>query len=412
LLAQPEPARSAPGPWAPDGSGFWLATDLGRDVSGLAFLDINRDRLEWVRTPDWDVEDIAADPAGTVLVWIENEDGWGRLRGRDLRTDTPLPAVDLPPGCGTWAGTALTVSPDGQLAALLWLQPDRAQELYVVELSTGRSRRLTGNMLGGLAPDQLTRPALVRYDSVDDLRVPAWVYRPDRPGRRPVVLSIHGGPEMQERPEYRPLYQYLCSRGIGVLAPNIRGSRGYGKAYQRLIHRDWGGGDLADLRHAVKWLRGQDWVDPERIGVFGSSYGGFATLSCLTRLPDHWAAGVDIFGPSDLVSFTGSVQPAWRRLVAAWIGDPEADAEILRARSPISYVDDLAAPLLVIQGANDPRVVRGESDQMVQRLREVGRDVEYVVFPDEGHGFTRHANELRAARLTADWFTRHLLDDG
>jgi dipeptidyl aminopeptidase/acylaminoacyl peptidase len=193
-------------------------------------------------------------------------------------------------------GEVSHVSGDGRYAALLWSQPERADELYVVELATGQSRRLTDNMLGGLAPDQLATPALIRYDSADDLRVPAWVYRPDGPnrpdlpGRLPVVLSIHGGPEGQERPEYNPLYQYLCSRGIAVLAPNIRGSTGYGKSYQRMIHRDWGGGDLADLRHAVEWLRAQDWVDADRIGVYGGSYGGFATLSCVTRLPEYWAA--------------------------------------------------------------------------------------------------------------------------
>src|SRR5690606_946879 len=182
-------------------------------------------------------------------------------------------------------------------------QPQRSPEVYVVELATGQARRLTDNMLGGLSPEDLVAPELIRYPSTDDLRVPAWIYRPRVAGRLPVVLSIHGGPEAQERPKYTPLYQYLCSRGIAVMAPNIRGSTGYGKRYQRLIHRDWGGGDLRDLDHAVRWLRAQDWVDPDRIGVFGGSYGGFATLSCVTRLPDYWAAAVDIVGASNLVTF-------------------------------------------------------------------------------------------------------------
>jgi dipeptidyl aminopeptidase/acylaminoacyl peptidase len=411
LTTQAEPARFVPGPWAADGSGFWVASDLGRDFSGLAFFDLTSNRLEWAETPDWDVEDVAGDRAGTVLVWMVNEDGWGRLHGRDLRTGEPLPATDLPPGAGTHRGTSLTVSPDGRYAALLWSRPQRAHELYVVELATGRCRRLTDNMLGGLADDELAAPALIRYGSTGELQVPGWVYRPaDRPGRLPVVLSIHGGPEAQERPEYRPLYQYLCSRGIAVLATNIRGSRGYGRAYQRRIHRDWGGGDLEDLRHAAEWLRAQDWVDPDRIGVYGGSYGGFATLSCVTRLPDYWAAAVDIVGPSNLVTFAKAVPPTWRRLMAGWVGDPETEVDFLLERSPITYVEQVRTPLLVIQGAHDPRVVKAESDQMVGRLRELGREVEYVVFEDEGHGFTRRANELRAARLAADWFTTHLAD--
>ena len=194
-----------------------------------------------------------------------------------------------------------------------------------------------------------------------------------------------------------------------MLATNIRGSTGYGKTFQTLIHRDWGGGDLRDWEHAAKWLQAQDWVDPDRIGVYGGSYGGFATLTCVTRLPDYWAAAVDIVGPSNLVTFSKAVPPTWRRFMDKWVGNPETEVDFLMERSPITYVDDVRAPLLVIQGANDPRVVKGESDQMVERLRELGRDVEYDVFDDEGHGFTKRENQLRASRLAADWLERHLL---
>lgn len=194
-----------------------------------------------------------------------------------------------------------------------------------------------------------------------------------------------------------------------MLAPNIRGSIGYGRTYQQLIFRDWGGGDLADLRCAVEWLRAQDWVDPDRIGVYGGSYGGFAALSCLTRLPEYWAAGVAVASAANLVSWTRSVPPTWHRLMARWVGDPETEEDFLLAHSPITYVDQLTAPLLMLQGAKDPRAVVAESDQLVARLRERDRPVEYVVFEDEGHGFTRRANLLRAMELTAGWFTRHLL---
>ena len=225
----------------------------------------------------------------------------------------------------------------------------------------------------------------------------------------PVVLSIHGGPEAQERPMYMALYQYLLSRGIAVLATNIRGSTGYGKSYQLLIHRDWGGGDLEDWDHAAKWLLEQDWVDADRIGVYGGSYGGFAVLSCVTRLPDYWAAAVDIVGPSNLVTFAKAVPPTWKRFMEKWVGNPETEAEFLMERSPITYVENVKAPLLVIQGAKDPRVVKPESDQMVDRLRELGRTVEYEVFEDEGHGFTRRSNEVHGFRLAADWLERHLV---
>jgi dipeptidyl aminopeptidase/acylaminoacyl peptidase len=268
---------------------------------------------------------------------------------------------------------------------------------------------VTESRIGGLREDDLADVEAVSYPTFDGRDIPAWLYRPDVSDRVPVVVAIHGGPEAQERPVYQPLYQYLVSRGIAVLATNIRGSTGYGKTYQRLIQRDWGGGDLDDWDHAVKWLKEQDWADGDRIGVFGGSYGGFAVLSCVTRLPDHWAAAVDIFGPSNLVTFARAVPPTWKRMMKRFVGDPDEDAELLTERSPLTYIENAKAPLLVIQGATDPRVVKPESDQLVERLRSLGRTVEYVVFDDEGHGFTKRPNELKAMRLSAEWLERHLL---
>src|SRR5438128_738875 len=293
-----------PGPWAADGSGFYLLSDESREFRGLAFYDVNTGSWDWVETPEADIEEVG-------------------------------------------------ISRDGR-------------------------------------------------------QIPAWLYRPEAEGKVPVVLAIHGGPEAQERALYNPLYQYLLSRGIAVMATNIRGSTGYGKSYQRLIQRDWGGGDLKDWDHAVRWLHEQDWVDPDRIGVWGGSYGGFAVLTCVTRLPDYWAAAVDIFGPSNLISFAKAVPPTWRRMMKRFVGDPEEDADLLRERSPMTYIENATTPMLVIQGAKDPRVVQAESDQLVDKLRSLGREVEYIVFDDEGHGFTKRQNELKAHGASAAWLERHL----
>jgi dipeptidyl aminopeptidase/acylaminoacyl peptidase len=271
--------------------------------------------------------------------------------------------------------------------------------------------QITQGALGGLVEDDLTAPEVIRYPSFDR-EIPAFLYRPAGvEGKMPVLLSIHGGPEAQERPQYMytGLYQYLCSRGIAVLATNIRGSTGYGKTYQKLIHHDWGGDELKDLEHAVLWLREQDWVDPERIGVFGGSFGGFATLSCVSRLPDYWACAVDIVGPSNLVTFAKAVPPTWKRMMAQWVGDPETEVDFLMERSPISYVDQIKAPLFVVQGANDPRVVKAESDQIVERLRERGIEVRYDIYEDEGHGFTKRENEQKAYRDMAAFLEQYLL---
>ncbi|MDQ2966423.1 MAG: prolyl oligopeptidase family serine peptidase, partial [Chloroflexota bacterium] len=211
----------------------------------------------------------------------------------------------------------------------------------------------------------------------------------------------------QERPIYSGFFQYLLARGVAILAPNIRGSTGYGRDWQVAIHRDWMGVDLRDFRACASYLRSLDWVAADKLGVAGGSYGGFATLMCATRLPEYWAAAVDIVGPSNLVTFAKAVPPTWKRIMKAWVGDPETEAAMLLERSPITYVDEICCPLLVIQGANDPRVVKPESDQMVARLRARGHPVEYIVYDDEGHGFTKRTNQVSAWRAAADFLLRH-----
>jgi dipeptidyl aminopeptidase/acylaminoacyl peptidase len=361
---------------------------------------------------DWDVEQIALSADGRRLLWTLDESGRSQLHLRDLE-QASLRVSGLPVGVIEY----MRLAPDGQRLALRINSAIAPAEVYILTLgqvgalATPHLRRLTFGMLGGLDPSELIAPDLVSYRTFDGRDIPAWLYRPRGASEAkpvPLIVSIHGGPEAQERVEYRAFYQYLLSRGIGILAPNIRGSTGYGKAYQKLIHRDWGGGELKDLEATAEYGRALPWVDGARLGVFGGSFGGFATLSALTRLPDYWAAGVDIVGPSNLLTFVRSVPPTWRRMMATWVGDPDADAEMLRERSPITYVERMRAPLLVLQGANDPRVAKAESDQMVERLRGLGRDVEYVVFPDEGHGFTKRVNTLRGFRLAASFFLRRL----
>ena len=412
LTPHDEEAAFFPGPWAPDSSGFYLATDEGSEFRGLAFYDLATDRYEWVEEPTRDVEDAVSSRDGRLLAWLVNEGGYERLRLRELETGRELPTPDLPDGARphlTGAFPPLAVSPDGAHVAVILASPQRPPEAWVVETETGAARAVTDSRIGGLREDDLVGAELISFESFDGRDIPAWLYRPHVDGKAPVVLSIHGGPEAQEKPVYQPVYQYLLSRGIAVLATNIRGSTGYGKSYQRLVQRDWGGGDMQDWEHAVKWLQAQDWVDPDRIGVYGGSYGGFAVLTCVTRLPDYWAAAVDIFGPANLVTFAKAVPPTWKRFIARFVGDPETEADFLMERSPITYVESVKTPLLVIQGATDPRVVKGESDQMVEKLRSLGREVEYVVFDDEGHGFTKRPNELKANRLAAEWLERHLL---
>ncbi|MFJ6676135.1 S9 family peptidase [Actinosynnema sp. NPDC091369] len=386
------------GPWAADSSGFLVLHDTAGEFLSLGSYSLATGAITDLVTPPWDVEEVAV--SGAVRAWTVNEDGVSRLFV--LRDGEPVTVPDLP------AGVITSLSVVGDVVTFLLATGTRPFDVVALDLAANELRHLTSS-----APSvdvAFVEPELVRYPTHDGREVPAWLYRPRGAGVHAVAISVHGGPEAQERPQYNysGLYQYLVSQGVAVLAPNVRGSTGYGKTYQRLILRDFGGDELGDLEHAVKYLHGLDWVDPRRIGVWGASFGGFATLSCLSRLPSLWAAGVSMVGMSNLLTMARSVPETWRAEMAEWIGDPDTEADFLLARSPITYADDITAPLFVIQGANDPRVVKAESDQIVAALRERGVDVRYDVYEDEGHGFTNRANEVRALGDTADFLITHL----
>jgi dipeptidyl aminopeptidase/acylaminoacyl peptidase len=391
------------GPWLPDGSGFLVRSNAGREFQGLAVMDADTGRLSWLDTPDWDVEEATLSADGRVLVWTVNVEGATRLRARNMATGEDLDVPPLPLGVG-WA---LNVSADGSRAVLLFTTPSRSVDVLVVELAAGQIRWLTD--LGGVPA--AVEPTLVRFTAADGTSVPAYVYRPAADGPVPVVMALHGGPAAQARPGYSGggLFQFLVSQGVAVFAPNVRGSRGYGRAYQTIQDRDWGGIDLRDFADAAAYLAEQDWADRDRIAVFGTSYGGFAVLSCLARLPEvGWAAGVSWCGMSNLVTLAKAAPPTWRAQIAAQIGDYEADADFLTSRSPVTYAEQIRAPLFVLQGANDRRVPRHEADQIVDRLRSRGVEVRYDVYAEEGHGFSKRDNDLKAYADAAEFLLVHL----
>lgn len=382
-----------------DGRRVYNVTDRGREHLYLETIDLESGAREPLIQADWGIEHADLSANRRRVAYTIDEDGYSRFHLRDLDTGQELPLPDMPQGvCSQFA-----ISPDGRRVAAMIGTGTRVFDVYVADVEAGTVIRVTDSFLGGIPESELVEPELVHFPTFDGKQVPAWLYHPrDAAGRLPVVLSIHGGPETQERTQVTrssSFYQYLLSRGVAILAPNIRGSTGYGKSYQKLIHRDWGGGELKDIEHAARWLREQPWADPERIAIYGASFGGFATLSAVTQLPDLWCCGIDLVGPANLVTFAKAVPPHWRASMKKWVGDPVEDFDFLMARSPITYVDRVRVPLLVLQGANDPRVVKPESDQMVEKLRSLGRDVEYHVFEDEGHDFSKRANQLKAYRI-------------
>lgn len=393
---------------SPDGMGLVVVTNYGREFQGLARIPLIPDgSMEWLLAPHWDVEGALVSPDATALLWSVNEHGFSRLYLGQWDKERLASARPL-----EWpaSGTVLDLVFDPKSSEIIGYA-NRAQhptELYRIDPVRDEVRQLTDESFGGLDDHDLIAPEIVTYPGGDELEISALFYRPRGEGPFPAILIAHGGPEAQERPLYIGLYQYLLSRGIALLAPNFRGSTGYGKSFQKRIYHDWGGKELEDLVRGAQWLGRRTDVDASRIGAFGASFGGFAVLSLISRHPEFWRAAAEVVGPSNLITFVNSVPPAWRRFMAELVGDPETEADFLLERSPVTYGDRVRCPLLVIQGGQDPRVNRQESEQWVQAMRARGVEVEYCVYEDEGHGFTKRSNQLEAWQRTADFLIARL----
>ncbi len=288
-------------------------------------------------------------------------------------------------------------------------------QLYLVE-PDGRTVAQTAERLLGLAPDLLAAGEDAAYSSHDGLRISARLYLPTPAlgytGKRPVVFYIHGGPQSQERPDFTwfsmPLIQFLTLNGFAVWVPNVRGSTGYGMAYMKQVDHDWGGQDRLDHLAAFAHLRQDERLDMARVGVMGRSYGGYMTLTLAGRHPELWQAAVDMFGPYDLFSFLDRIPETWKTYFYQALGHPEQDRDFLVERSPSTHLANLTCPMLVIQGANDPRVVEQESRDLVETLRQQGKQIDYLVFDDEGHDVLKFVNKVLCYNRITDFFKKNL----
>jgi len=393
---------NVPAGWLADGRPLGM-TDHGREHLYLAAYDRKTGEREVIDAPEWDVELAASAADGRTQIWSVNADGYSTLRWR--REGTTRGERELHGVCED-----LIISADGSLAAFHRTSATDAPQLWVLDTVTGDAR-MVFETTRAIAAGDLVEPELIRIPAAEG-DIPAFIFRPKRAaGPTPAVLYPHGGPEWQSRPGFpdRMAYlQALVDRGITLVVPNIHGSTGYGLSWQKAIHRDWGGIDARDLRAVTDWMASQPDIDPKRLAVYGGSYGGFATLVCVTTMPERWKCAVDVFGVANLVTMIEHAQPNWRRFLKLWIGDLDTDRAKLVERSPITHMDTVRCPMLVVQGTNDPRVPQEESDQVVERLRARGVPVEYMVFEDEGHGFTKRANSDKAHARIVDFLTEQL----
>lgn len=396
--------------WAPDSRGLYLVCDKDREFRGLAFLSLESGSLEWLATPEWDVEELKLSPDGTMLAYTVNSGGRSELWLRDQASGQSRP-VEVPQG----VIAQLSWAPGSDALAFALAGYSRPANIWVCDLPSGRCRQLTRAPIGGIPVRLFSEARLVSYRSFDGLEIPAWFALPNKGrsgGGLPVIVSVHGGPEGQARGGFNEVSQYFLSRGYAIFAPNVRGSMGYGKSYTHLDDRRKRMDSVADLAACVPYLASTGYVDPRRIAVMGGSYGGFMVLAALTHYPDLWAAGVDIVGIANLETFLENTGSYRRKLRESEYGSLSEDREFFREISPIWHVEKIRAPLFVAHGANDPRVPVSEAEQIVSALESRGRPVEYLRFNDEGHGIVKLPNRLRLYPAIADFLDRHLNQRG
>ena len=395
--------------WGPAGEGLYVTTDFGSNTLYLARIDLDTlDVQPVVEATEWNVEGVRVHRETGRVVYSRNVEGYtefavGTLDGTDVE---PLTSPGVPVGV---AG-GVDFAADGDRFAVTATGRTHNTNVYVVDAETGETERWTRASLAGIPPETFAEPEVYRFSSFDDREIPGFLSLPAGDHHEPpypVVVDVHGGPESQRRPSFSPVTGYFLEHGYAVFEPNVRGSTGYGKAYTRLDDVRLRMDSVADLAAGVEWLAARDDVDADRIVALGASYGGFMVLSALTEYPDLWAAGVDIVGIANFVTFlenTGS----WRRsLREAEYGSLAEDRDFLESISPINHVEDIAVPLLVLHGANDPRVPVGEAEQIAE---EAGKHVptELLVFDDEGHGFSKLSNRIEAYRAIVDFLDEHV----
>jgi dipeptidyl aminopeptidase/acylaminoacyl peptidase len=395
LTPHAEPRLHSPVAFAADGRAVFLVSD--RDGEYRRAYRVDGGVWTAFGPEDADVDGLAVNDGLGALAF--NRDGASRLHWFDPDSLEPGPSVTLPLGV---AG-GLTIARDGSGMLLTISGPGHNADVWWVDAGEVTPIRVTQSSTAGIDVNTFVAPEAVTVESFDGLRVPVWVYRPPGVAHPPVVVSVHGGPEAQERPSFNPIYQFLLASGYAVVAPNVRGSSGYGRTYQSLDDRRRRMDSVADLNEVGRWVAGRDDLDGSRMAVMGGSYGGFMVLAALATAPELWSAGVDIVGITNFVTFLENTGAYRRALREAEYGSLEADRRFLESISPTSMVDRITAPLLVIHGANDPRVPLGEAEQIVARLRELGRDTELLVFDDEGHGLVKLPNRRVAYRRIVEF---------
>jgi dipeptidyl aminopeptidase/acylaminoacyl peptidase len=380
-----------------DNSGLYFITDKDREFCGLAFLNFHTRSERYILAPEWDITKISMTRDGKFLgIWV-NENGYIKTTIYDRETMLPLSSQHFPKGI--IGGTSWTS--DGTFLAFTLHTSKENSNIYIWDRIHDTFRAVT-SMPQGVPASELVEPTLIQYATFDGMQIPSFIYLPEHPElpsdkrKFPALIFIHGGPGGQFVPTFSPILQYLVYLGFAVVAPNVRGSGGYGKTYLSLDDTYLRMDSVKDIAALHAYLRSRSDIDIEKIMLWGGSYGGFMVLAGLCFYPELWAGGVDIVGISNFITFLEKTAPYRRENREKEYGSLKDDRAFLQSISPINFVHKIKAPLLIIHGANDPRVPLGEAEQIYQELTNRGVASELLVYHDEGHGLSKLNNRIDA----------------
>ncbi len=395
---------------SPDGKTVLVTSNQKGGYQNATLLDVATKQLKWITDTQWEASSGNFSRDGKYATYEVNADGLSTTYVYDIGAGTAH-AVAMPEGLTSIDGTPTAFSPDGKSLLLSHQSSQRPSDLWVYDLAAQKPRQVTYSAVASLNPSDLPPAQLVHYKSFDGKMISAFLWMPfnlQRDGSNPAVVLPHGGPTGQTVDYFNSMAAALSSRGYICIAPNVRGSTGYGMAFQKANYQDLGGGDLQDEVYATKFLVDTGYVNAKKIGITGGSYGGYMTLMAIGKTPDIWAAAVEMFGIIDWYTMLQHEDPLLQQYEKTLLGDPVKDKAVYENASPVKYIRNETAPLLVLQGENDIRVPKEEAEQVVEILKKEGRTVDAHYYPAEGHGFSKREDQIDSIRRTVEWFDKYL----
>jgi dipeptidyl aminopeptidase/acylaminoacyl peptidase len=397
--------------WSPDGRKVLVTSNAGNGYENVGLLDVANKRIDWLTQDKWEIQAGDFSPDGRSVTWTANVDGNTDIYIHDLASGKSE-AFPLPTGVNEPGGHESAFTRDGSRLLYIHNGPNAPADAWVYDLASKRSQQVTHSLVAGVRSEDMVEPYLIHYPSRDGkFQISAFVYVPHNlpPNHQsPALVYVHGGPTSQTVNLFNRGIEYLVNQGYLVIAPNYRGSTGYGKEFQQANLFDMGGGDLQDVLAAADWIKRSAYVDPKKLVIMGGSYGGYMTMMAVTKAPEVWGAGVAIVPFVNYFTEVQNEDPVLREMDLATMGDPVKNKALWEDRSPIFFVDRIKAPLLILAGGHDPRCPKSESQQVADAIRKRGGVVDLKIYEDEGHGFSRVPNQIDSWKRISDFLQAHV----